>query len=43
MMMSEKAAQKLVTCPRLSVLLYTSFLWALYQKLLLSTPQRFPA
>ena len=39
---SEKATQKSTTRPRLSVH-HTSFLWALCQKLVLSTTQRFVA
>ncbi len=39
---SEKATQKSMTCPCLSVH-HTSFLWALCHELVLSTTQRFVA
>ncbi len=42
MITSEKATQKSITRPRLSVH-HTSFLWALFQELVLSTTQRFVA
>jgi hypothetical protein len=42
MITSEKATQKSITCPRLSVH-HISFLWALCQALVRSTTQRFVA
>ena len=42
MITSEKATQKSITRPRLSVH-HTSFLWALCQELVLSTTQRLVA
>jgi hypothetical protein len=42
MITSEKATQKLMTVPRLSVH-HTSFLWALCQELVRSTTHRFVA